>query len=243
MTPWTGERGPDANRQAAARASASGRAGLRSCDGRRGRKFIRCLSHRHEARGHRRKVKCLRAGKACSARYQAAYKRYGFICVSGHLRKRTTAPPPPPEPPAPPPTPPPAPPAQAGHYHGTTTQLETFDFDVTADGTRVVNLSTGQINEGCTPPGHLYGGNFHNGFADISAAGDFKIDINYTGFVGSDPSTGRFTITGHFNGPTATGTLSDSTNFVDQGVGPPERAPQVGLEPTTLRLTAGCSAN
>ncbi len=164
------------------------------------------------------KVKCLRAGKACSARYQAAYKRYGFICVSGHLRKRTTAPPPPPEPPAPPPTPPPAPPAQAGHYHGTTTQLETFDFDVTADGTRVVNLSTGQINEGCTPPGHLYGGNFHNGFADISAAGDFKIDINYTGFVGSDPSTGRFTITGHFNGPTATGTLSDSTNFVDQGV-------------------------
>ena len=106
------------------------------------------------------KVKCLRAGKACSLRYQAAYKRYGFICVSGHLRKRTTTPPPPPEPPAPPPTPPPAPvpTAQPGHYHGTDSQLEVIDFDVRSDGRAVTSLTTGQINQGCTPPGHIYGG-------------------------------------------------------------------------------------
>ena len=43
------------------------------------------------------KVKCLRAGQSCTARYQTAYKRYGFTCVKGHLRKRAappTAPPP-----------------------------------------------------------------------------------------------------------------------------------------------------
>src|SRR5436190_17179965 len=75
------------------------------------------------------KVKCLKAGQSCSARYQAAYKRYGFSCVSGHLRKRTTTPPPQPQPPpTPPPTPPPAPPAQAGHYHGIDSQNEVIDF-------------------------------------------------------------------------------------------------------------------
>src|SRR6266550_3206703 len=35
------------------------------------------------------KVKCLKAGQVCQARYQTAYKRYGFTCVKGHLRKRT----------------------------------------------------------------------------------------------------------------------------------------------------------
>src|SRR5437588_11452613 len=61
------------------------------------------------------KVKCLKVGQSCSARYQAAYKRYGFTCVSGHLRKRTVAPPPQPEPPPAPLPPPPAPLWQPGH--------------------------------------------------------------------------------------------------------------------------------
>src|SRR3954452_4703989 len=82
------------------------------------------------------KVKCLKAGQACQARYQSAYKRVGLTCVNGRLRKRPATPPPPPAPPPTPP-PPPAPPAQAGHYHGTTSQLETIDFDVNSDGTRV----------------------------------------------------------------------------------------------------------
>jgi hypothetical protein len=167
------------------------------------------------------KVKCLRAGQACSARYQAAYRKHGFTCVGGHLRKRATAPPPTPEPPAPPPPPPPPPPpAQPGHYQGQTSQLEVFSFDVTSSGTSVTNIVTGQINEGCTPPGHLYGGNYKSGsgLIPISADGSFKLDFNYTGSVGSSPSTGRFTITGHFSGATATGTLSDSTNFTYNGV-------------------------
>src|SRR5205807_5304819 len=162
------------------------------------------------------KVKCLRAGQKCATRYQAAYKRYGFMCVSGHLRKRPVAPPPQPTPP-PPPAPPPPPPAQPGHYKGTTSQLELIEFDVTADGTRVVSLLTGQINEGCNPPAHLYGGNLHDGTAPIAADGSFKIDFDYTSQVGSDPSTGHFTLTGKFNGTGFTGTLQDNVSFTDQG--------------------------
>jgi hypothetical protein len=168
------------------------------------------------------KVKCLKAGQVCQARYQAAYKRYGFTCVKGHLRKRTT--PPTPQPPAPPPVPPtpPPPPAQPGHYHGTTSQLEVIDFDVTSSGRTVTNVSTGQINEGCTPPGSLSGGNYKSGGAviPISADGTFTIDFDYRSTVGDSPATGHFTLIGHFTGTnTATGTLEDKTSFTYNGVG------------------------
>jgi hypothetical protein len=155
------------------------------------------------------KVKCLRAGQPCTARYQTAYKRYGFTCVKGHLRKRAA-----------PPTPQPPPPAQPGHYHGTTSQLEVIDFDVTSTGTTLTNISTGQINEGCTPPGSLSGGNYRSGSAliPIAAGGMFKIDFDYTGTVGGFPSTGHFTLIGNFTGATAIGTLEDKTSFTYNGV-------------------------
>jgi hypothetical protein len=164
------------------------------------------------------KVKCLRAGQKCAARYRAAYKRYGFTCVGGHLRKRSVAPPPEPTPtPPPPPPPPPAPPAQPGHYKGLTSQNEIIEFDVNADGTRVVALLTGQINEGCNPPAHLYGGNLHDGFASITTDGSFKIDVDYTSTVGGDPSKGHFTLTGKFSATGATGTLEDKVSFTHEG--------------------------
>jgi hypothetical protein len=164
------------------------------------------------------KAVCLHTGQRCKTRYQATYKRKGFICVAGRLRKRVVVPPPSPPPtPTPPPTTPPPPPAQPGHYHGTDSQLETIDFDVSADGTQVVNAMTGQINEGCTPPGHLYGGGLATGHAPISASGDFTIDFTYTGKIGDFPSTGHFTLTGHFNGVAATGTLQDSVSFNANG--------------------------
>src|SRR5256885_3638382 len=161
-------------------------------------------------------VKGLRAGQRCAARYRAAYKRHGFTCVTGHLNKRSVAPPPQPSPP-PPPAPPPAPPAQPGHYKGTTSQLEIIEFDVIADGTRVVALLTGQINEGCTPPAHLYGGNLHDGSAPIASDGTFKIDLDYSSTVGGDPSKGHFALTGKFSGSAFTGTLGDKGSFTNEG--------------------------
>lgn len=32
--------------------------------------------------------KCLRAGQFCGARFERQYRRYGFTCRSGHLRRR-----------------------------------------------------------------------------------------------------------------------------------------------------------
>lgn len=166
------------------------------------------------------KVKCLRAGQTCSARYQAAYKRYGFTCTNGHLRKRATPTPPPQPPPPPPPPapPPPAPPAQPGHYHGTTTQLQVIDFDVRSDGRAVTGLSTGQVNQGCTPPGHISGGGLTNASAGVLTDGTFSIDFDYQGtFSDGTPYNGHFNMAGRFSGTTATGTLSVTLNFTDNG--------------------------
>ena len=54
------------------------------------------------------KAVCLHARMACKAAYNSIYKRHGFTCVAGHLRKTATAKPPSPSlPPRPPPHPPP----------------------------------------------------------------------------------------------------------------------------------------
>ena len=37
---------------------------------------------------------CLRVGSACRAKYKSIYKKHGFTCLAGHLRKTPTAPPP-----------------------------------------------------------------------------------------------------------------------------------------------------
>ena len=165
------------------------------------------------------KVKCLRTGQACSVRYQAAYKRYGFSCVSGHLRRRRTTPPAPvPPAPPPPPPPPPAPLWQPGHYQGIDSQNEVVAFDVTPDGRGVVNLSTGQINEGCTPTAYIYGGNIRGASAPLSSDGSFAIGGPYSGkFSDGTPYSGQFNMTGHLSGSTASGTISDSLNFTSSG--------------------------
>jgi hypothetical protein len=165
------------------------------------------------------KFKCLKSGQFCAKRYQKAYRKYGFSCVNGHLKKTGTAPAPTPPTPPPPP-PPPAPPAQPGHYKGLSSQLTNFEFDVTSDGISVTHLVTGQINEGCNPGGTLSGGdlNFGESTIPITADGTFTIDTSYQGKVDEDPSTGHLTIIGHFSGNSATGTLSDTVSFSHGGI-------------------------
>lgn len=151
------------------------------------------------------RVRCLHAGQACKTRYQTAYRKYGFRCVNGRLRKRST-----------PPTP--APPAFPGHYKGTDSQNELIEFDVNTTGDGVQNFSTGQINAGCNPPLHLSGGNISGGSAQIAADSAFKIDFDYTSTIAGNPYTGHVTITGHFSGTTATGTLRNTLGFTLDGV-------------------------
>ncbi len=42
--------------------------------------------------------KCLKVGQRCLSRYQASYRKYGFTCTRGRLRKKTSVPPAPPPP-------------------------------------------------------------------------------------------------------------------------------------------------
>jgi hypothetical protein len=163
--------------------------------------------------------RCLKAGQRCKTAYQAQYKRYGFRCVAGRLRRGTgssgggaTAPPPA--------IPPPPPPGLPGHYKGTDSQNEVFEFDVTSDGFGVMNITLGQLNQGCTPAGGLYGGAglWVVGPLPIASDGSFSVDFPYTNFVGTSPANGRFSLTGHLNGAIGVGNFQVTTNYVADGV-------------------------
>lgn len=65
---------------------------------------------------------CLRAGTACKATYNSIYKKHGFTCIAGHLRKTPTA-----KPPAPTPVPPYTPPTGTVGTANTTVTVEMFD--------------------------------------------------------------------------------------------------------------------
>jgi hypothetical protein len=171
------------------------------------------------------KFKCLRTGQRCLVRYQRTYRKYGFHCVNGRLRKGTAAKPPAPapEPPATPP-PAPAPPGQAGHFKGLTSQLTTFEFDVASDGWSVSGIKTGQINEGCTPPAHISGNiyDFGSNTLRLSTDGDFTLDYPHQSWIDFPDvrvtTSARITINGHVSGSSATGDLQLSVTFVYQGV-------------------------
>jgi hypothetical protein len=122
---------------------------------------------------------------------------------------------------APPPTPPPPPPYQSGHYAGKTSQQEDFEFDVSADGTILMNLVTGQINESCQDF-NLFGGDIHatGNVTSISSDGNFSISEDYSGTFSNDgtPFQRHLAITGHVSGTSATGTLLESTTATIQGM-------------------------
>jgi YVTN family beta-propeller protein len=63
--------------------------------------FARCAPGSVAARIGGRRV-CLRAGQRCKKRYERQYRRHGFHCQAGRLRRIRKTPPPPPPPPGPP---------------------------------------------------------------------------------------------------------------------------------------------
>lgn len=109
-----------------------------------------------------------------------------------------------------------------GHYKGVTSQNETFEFDITSGGLSFKGLKTGQINEGCTPSFHLYGGNLDwpNYFVPVTRDGDFTIDTDLTGWtIGNWPASVHLTIRGHMAGQTGSGSLEMKDAFNANGVG------------------------
>jgi hypothetical protein len=125
----------------------------------------------------------------------------------------------PPEPPTPPaPPPPPPPPAAPGHYDGRTSQNEIFAFDVSADGTRITGLHTGQINQSCDPPDYyLSGGYLNNWSGSVQRDGSFTLGFNGPGTVGGNAATFKITIVGRFSTGTASGTIRDDVSWMQSG--------------------------
>jgi hypothetical protein len=105
--------------------------------------------------------------------------------------------------------------AQPGHYKGTDSQNELFEFDVTADGAGVTAIRTGQVNESCSPGGSLYGGNldFGSDVYAISGDGSFSASGVFVFFVSGAPAIDTVTITGKFAGASASGTFLSNTVF------------------------------
>jgi hypothetical protein len=153
-----------------------------------------------------------------SARFQAfvthgSGKSFAVLGTSRIVRVTWKAP-------TPAPAPPPPAPAIPGHYAGRSSFNEAFDLDVSADGTSVVNLRTGQINESCTPPAHVSGGNLTApGPYAIAADGSFAISATIAITVEDRTGTRKIVITGRFTGTTATGTIRTDTAFTLDGTG------------------------
>ncbi len=93
--------------------------------------------------------------------------------------------------------------------------MTTFEFDVVSNGSGVANLVSGQVNQGCTPAFHLYGGQISLGtyVIPVAADGSFGVSWSSGGTVGSVAATGHTSITGHLSGATAVGNLEETTNF------------------------------
>lgn len=169
----------------------------------------------------RGKVVCIHVGGKCVAAHNAKYRRHGYTCVMGRLR-RYVAPPSPPSPPTPPtpPTPPaaPPPPATPGHYVGKTSQLEDMTLDVTPTGNGITGFEIHTVNESCSPGGSFYGSAGITGTIPIASNGTFS--VNLTGpFTLSDGTVvnDTFTMHGSFSGTTATGSFKESDSFSYQG--------------------------
>jgi hypothetical protein len=119
------------------------------------------------------------------------------------------------------PPPPPTPKAAAvpGHYEGKTGDNEIFRFDITSDGRGITHLQTGQINETCTPPGSLSGGNIGplSSTYTVALDGSFTISGTLQTTVGTAPATDTITITGNVLNSSGSGLIRDDTAFVSNG--------------------------
>ena len=116
---------------------------------------------------------CLRAGTACKATYDSIYKKHGFTCIAGHLRKTPTAKPPAPTP-TPTPVPPYSPPTAAVGTANTTVTVGLFDasngagYIVLSQTTIPSGMVTFVITNNCSGPcsfdlqGVKAGAIFHN---------------------------------------------------------------------------------
>lgn len=171
--------------------------------------------------------RCLRVGAQCSARSQEVYRRYGYRCVNGRLRKYVKSRP------APTTTvvvttqaPPPTPLYQTGHYVGTTSQYQPISFDVIRG--QIQNGKSGDINASCNPGFSTYGNTLDLTWWTIDADGSVNASWSWTSTMSitggpnagsSFPEQGTTTFSAHIQGATAAGTIRKDFSFDAFSVG------------------------
>ncbi len=110
--------------------------------------------------------------------------------------------------------------AVPGHYVGKTADNEAWAFDIGGDGLSLLNLQTGQMNESCNPPNHLYGGQLSfKGPIAVARDGSFTINTTLSGTVGSSAATAVVAITGRTADGVANGTYRLDTSYSADGIG------------------------
>jgi hypothetical protein len=74
------------------------------------------------------------------------------------------------------------------------------------------------MNESCSPPAYLSGGNLRlRGPFPVAADGSFTINVTLTGSVGGAPLTAKVNITGKVSGGAASGTYREDDSFTYNG--------------------------
>jgi hypothetical protein len=120
--------------------------------------------------------------------------------------------------PPPPPPPPPTNSVLAGHYAGTSSQNESWAFDISADGKSLLNFQSGQINESCTPPADLSQGRLSlPGPYPLNADGSFTIAVSLPFTIntsnGSVAAIRKFTMAGRLSSGLGQGSFRTDTSF------------------------------
>jgi hypothetical protein len=169
-----------------------------------------------------RRTVCIHVGGKCVAAHERTYRKRGYTCMKGRLRRYVATPPAPIPPPAPTPPPappaPPPPPATPGHWVGKTSQLEDIQFDVNPSGNGITGFDIHTVNESCSPAGSVYGGVGLTGTIPVAADGTFSANVPIADtFDDGTALTGNFTLRGAFSGATATGSFTLTHSFAYQG--------------------------
>lgn len=165
-------------------------------------------------------MKCLRVGATCKKRYNRAYRRYGFVCVSGHLRRVATPPPPPA-------------PASAATASAARDGGALQGDDVTERrlrirrrvGRHVPLQHRHRAGQRVLRSRHARALRWESPWRRRADrfSGNFKIDVTFNGTItidqNTDPTTDHVTITGHFSGSSASGTFLEVTQFTDSSTG------------------------
>jgi hypothetical protein len=115
------------------------------------------------------------------------------------------------------PAPPPPPAYQTGHYVGTTSQFQPISFDVTTG--QIQNMTTGDVNESCSPQTNIYGNHLNIPQYTLNADGSFDVEWSAQGTIGTFPANYHTVVTGRVQGGIASGTIKIDNSFDAYSVG------------------------